>query len=142
MKAKSGDKVAVHYVGTFPSGEVFDSSVARNEPIEFELGSGQMIPGFDKAVMGMEVAEKKKINLGPDEAYGPVDKDRFYTFPKENLPEGMEPKAGDQLMLSDNAGNQVPVTVSEVAVESVTVDANHPMAGKELVFDIELVSIN
>lgn len=141
MQAKKGDRVRVHYVGTFPSGEVFDSSVARNEPIEFEVGAGQMIKGFDDAVNGMSVGEKKTVNILADEAYGQRSDDQLIKVDKANLPEGMDPKIGDNLAVQDQMGRNIPVVVFAIDETHITLDANHPMAGKDLVFEIELVEV-
>lgn len=141
MQAQKGDKVTVHYVGTLKNGQEFDSSVARNEPIEFVVGDGKMIKGFDTAVMGMEVEGKKTVEIPSDEAYGPSRKENVVQFKKDQFPEGMEPKIGDQLMLTDNNGQQIPVTVTEIQEEEVMLDANHPLAGQDLTFEISLLDI-
>ena len=141
MQAKQGDRVRVHYVGKFPSGEVFDSSVARNEPIEFEVGAGQMIKGFDTAVNGMNVGEKKTVNIDADNAYGQRRDDQLITVERANLPEGMDPKVGDNLAVQDHMGRNIPVVVHQLDENHITLDANHPMAGKDLIFEIELVEI-
>ncbi|MEN7548892.1 peptidylprolyl isomerase [Rapidithrix thailandica] len=141
MQAKDGDKVKVHYVGTLNDGEVFDSSVARNQPIEFTLGAGQMIKGFEKAVLGMQVSEKKTVTIPCDEAYGPSSEENVVNFPKENLPADMNPKVGDQLTMNSPEGQQIPVVVKEVTEDLIVLDANHVLAGKDLTFEIELVEI-
>ncbi|MEH0153931.1 peptidylprolyl isomerase [Limibacter armeniacum] len=139
--AKKGDKVKVHYVGTLDSGEEFDSSVKRGEPIEFEVGAGQMIAGFDKAVEGMSVGEKKNVHIPSEEAYGPVREEQMVKFPKEQIPADMNPSPGDQLVLTTADGQPVQVTVKELTDTHIVLDANHPMAGKDLNFAIELVEI-
>lgn len=139
-KVKQGDKVKVHYTGKLPSGEQFDSSKDR-EPLAFTVGAGQMIKGFDAAIPGMEVGEKKTINLQPEEAYGPVNKEAIVEFPKKNIPDGMNIEKGMKLQLKNAEGQPIPVTVTDVKDEAVVLDANHELAGKELVFDIELVDI-
>ncbi len=141
MKVQNGDKVTVHYVGTLKNGQEFDSSKARNEPIEFVVGDGKMIKGFDQAVVGMAVNETKKVEIPSDDAYGPSMKENIVEFEKNQFPEGMDPKIGDQLMLTDNQGRQIPVVVTEIASEKVTLDANHPLAGEDLIFEIDLLDI-
>ena len=143
MQAKKGDRVKVHYVGTFPdNGEIFDSSVARKEPIEFQVGAGQMIKGFDQAVDGMAVGEKKTVDIPAAEAYGPRRDDQLVQAPIANLPEGMNPKVGDQLAVQGPQGENIPVVVYAIDETHITLDANHPMAGKDLRFEIELVEIS
>ncbi len=142
MQAQKGDRVSVHYVGTLKSGQEFDSSVARNEPIEFVVGDGKMIKGFDQAVMGMNVNDTKTVEIPSDEAYGPPHAENVVKFTKDQFPEGMTPKVGDQLMLTDNEGQQIPVVVKNVAAEEVTLDANHPLAGEDLTFEINLLEIS
>ena len=139
-QVKEGDVVKVHYTGTLVNGEQFDSSAGR-EPLEFTVGAGQMIKGFDAAMPGMAVGDKKTINIAPEEGYGTVNEDAIIHFPKENIPADMKLEPGMQLTLSDPQGNPVPVVVVELTEEAVVLDANHFLAGKELVFDIELVEI-
>ncbi|MDZ7741158.1 MAG: peptidylprolyl isomerase [Bacteroidota bacterium] len=139
-KVKDNDKVKVHYTGKFKDGQVFDSSLER-EPLEFEVGKGQMIPGFEKAVVGMEKGEKKEINLSPDEGYGEKREELTQEVNKDQLPEDLEPKVGMQLQSRTPDGNEFRVTVAEIKDDSILIDANHPLAGKELVFEIELVDI-
>lgn len=139
-KAKKGDSVKVHYKGTLTSGEQFDSSEGR-APLEFTVGAGQMIAGFDKAIPGMTVGEKKTINIAPADGYGEKNEDAIIEFPKANIPPDMKLEPGMQLQLRNEAGHPVPVTVTEVKDDIVILDANHHLAGKELIFDIELVEI-
>jgi peptidylprolyl isomerase len=139
-EVKSGDTVKVHYTGKLTSGEQFDSSAGR-EPLEFTVGAGQMIKGFDAAMPGMNVGEKKTINIPAIDAYGEKDPAALIEFPIANVPEDMKLEPGMQLTLSDQNGNPFPVIVSEVKEEVVVLDANHFLAGEELVFDIELVEI-
>ena len=139
-KAQKGDTVKVHYVGKLKNGEVFDSSYDR-EPLEFTIGGGQLIKGFDNAVEGMEEGEKKTVTIPADEAYGPYREDMIIEVGKENLPEGLEPQVNQQLYMEDAQGQTLIVTVTEVLENSIKIDANHPLAGKDLVFDIELISI-
>ena len=140
-KAKKGDNVKVHYKGTLINGEQFDSSEGR-EPLSFTVGAGQMIKGFDDAIPGMEVGEKKTINIAPKDAYGEKSAEAIIEFPKSNIPEDMKLEPGMKLHLQNQAGQPIPVTVSEVKDDVVVLDANHELAGKELVFDIELVRID
>lgn len=139
-QAKAGDVVKVHYTGKLTNGEQFDSSVGR-EPLEFTIGAGQMIKGFDAAMPGMSVGDKKTINIAPADAYGEKDPNAIIQFPKENVPAEMKLEPGMPLTLSDQQGNPVPVIVVEITDDVVILDANHFLAGQELVFDIELVSI-
>jgi peptidylprolyl isomerase len=141
-QAKNGDLVRVHYTGKLINGEQFDSSAGR-EPLEFTVGAGQMIKGFDAAMPGMVVGDKKTINIPPQEAYGERMEEAIIEFPKSNIPPDMVPQLqpGMQLTLSNQQGQPVPVIVAEVKEEVVILDANHFLAGQELVFDIELVSI-
>lgn len=140
QEAKKGDKVKVHYHGKLTNGETFDSSAGR-EPLEFEVGSGSVIKGFDEGVSGMKVGEKKTINIPVDEAYGQRSEDMLIEFPKDRFPTDMEIKEGMQLMMSNGTGQNIPVIVEEVKDDAVILDANHPLAGEDLVFDIELVEI-
>lgn len=140
-QVKNGDKVKVHYTGKLTSGELFDSSAGR-EPLEFTVGGGQMIKGFDAAMPGMSVGEKKTINIPAADAYGEKDPAAVIQFPKENVPADMKLEKGMQLTLSDPDGNPFPVVVAEIKEDIIVLDANHFLAGEELVFDIELVSIN
>jgi len=138
--AKKGDKVKVHYHGKLANGETFDSSSGR-EPLEFEIGSGSVIKGFDEGVAGMTVGEKKTVLIAMDEAYGPRSEDMLIEFPKDRLPQDMLVEQGMQLMMGNDSGHNMPVIVAEVRADSVILDANHPLAGEDLVFDIELVEI-
>jgi FKBP-type peptidyl-prolyl cis-trans isomerase 2 len=141
MQAKNGDSVKVHYTGKLVNGEQFDSSAGR-EPLEFTVGAGQMIKGFDLAIPGMAVGDKKTINISAEDAYGERSDEAIIEFPKENIPADMKLEPGMQLTLSNEYGQPVPVTVTEVKDAVIILDANHFLAGKELVFDIELVEIN
>lgn len=141
QQAKNGDKVKVHYTGKLMNGEQFDSSAGR-EPLEFTVGAGQMIKGFDTAIPGMVPGDKKTINIPASEAYGERSEEAIIQFPKSNIPADMELAPGMQLTLSNQYGQPVPVVVLEVKDDVVVMDANHFLAGKELVFDIELVEIS
>ena len=140
QQAQNGDKVKVHYHGKLRSGEIFDSSQGR-DPLEFELGSGQVIKGFDEGIKGMQVGDKKTIEIAVVDAYGEKQQEMIIEFPKDQFPPDMNPEAGMQLMMSNGSGQQFPVTIVEVKEESVVLDANHPLAGQELIFDLELVEI-
>lgn len=140
MQAKSGDVVRVHYTGRLLDGSTFDSSIGR-EPLEFTVGAGQMIPGFDAGVHGMAVGDKKTIQIAPEDAYGPRDEEAVIEFPSENVPPDMQLQPGMQLTLRNQYGQPVPVVVMEVREDVIIMDANHMLAGKELVFDVELVEI-
>lgn len=139
-KAKKGDVVKVHYTGKLNSGEQFDSSAGR-APLEFTVGAGQMIPGFDAAIPGMTVGEKKTITIAPENAYGEKNEEAIIEFPKSNIPADMKLEPGMKLQLRNEAGQPIPVVVKEVKDEIIILDANHELAGKELIFDIELVDI-
>ena len=138
---KNGDVVAVHYTGRLTTGEQFDSSQGR-EPLEFTVGAGQMIAGFDAGVVGMAIGDKKTNNISPEDAYGEWHEENTIAYPKENLPADLQIEVGMQLTMRTQDGRPFPVTVHEITEEAVVLDANHMLAGKELVFDIEMVSIN
>ena len=138
--AKNGDQVKVHYTGKLTSGEQFDSSAGR-EPLEFTVGAGQMIKGFDAAIPGMKIGDKKTINIPASEGYGERSDEAIIPFPKTNVPADMKMEVGMQLMLSNEHGQPVQVIVAEINDDVIMLDANHFLAGKELVFDIELVEI-
>ena len=138
--AKSGDTVRIHYTGTLDDGTRFDSSDGR-DPLEFAIGGGQVIPGFDSAVDGMAVGENKSVTIPPDQAYGERHEQLVQEIPKTALPEEMEPAVGMQLQSQSPEGQVMNLFVTEVADETITVDANHPLAGQALTFAIELVEI-
>ena len=139
-QVKSGDTVRVHYTGKLTSGEQFDSSAGR-EPLEFTVGAGQMIKGFDAAMPGMSVGEKKTVNIAPEEAYGHKDEEAIIEFPKKSVPPDMPLEVGMKLELRNENGQPFPVTVADIKDDVIILDANHSLAGKELIFDIELVEI-
>ncbi len=139
-QAKSGDTVRIHYTGTLSDGSTFDSSAGR-DPLEFKLGSGQVIVGFDNAVDGMNVGEEKTVEIPCEEAYGPVNPDARHDFPRDKVPDDVPLEIGGRLQLSGPQGQPIMVTVAEVTEEVVVLDANHPLAGKDLTFKIELVEI-
>ncbi len=141
MKAKKNDVVKVHYTGKLTSGEVFDSSEGK-APLEFTVGGGQMIKGFDNAVDGMEVNEKKTITVTANEAYGEHNNELIQEIPKTSLPNDLDPEVGQKLVATNDLGHQTRVSVTEVNSDSIKIDANHELAGKDLVFDIQLVDIN
>ncbi|MEX1010450.1 MAG: peptidylprolyl isomerase [Balneolaceae bacterium] len=140
-KIKNGDTVKVHYTGTLEDGSVFDSSEGR-DPLEFEMGSGQLIPGFEKAVEGLEKGASTKVTIPSDEAYGEGREDLILSVPKDQLPDDVEPEVGMQLQVNQPDGQPIPVRITEVKEEEIVLDANHPLAGKELTFEIEVVGIN
>jgi peptidylprolyl isomerase len=141
QQVKSGDTVKVHYHGKLTDGTTFDSSEGR-EPLEFEVGSGSVIAGFDTGVTGMQVGEKKTVNIPVDEAYGQKQEDLLMEFPLDRFPSDMQPEVGMQLNMSNGDGQNFPVIIQEVREDSVVLDANHPLAGEDLTFDLELVEIN
>lgn len=138
MKIEQGKKVKVHYTGKHENGEVFDSSVG-GEPLEFTVGEGQLIPGFEKGVLGMESGEKKTVEVEPSQAYGEVRTDLLSEVDKSQLPEGVE--TGQILQAMTNHG-PMNVVVKEIGEEKVVIDANHPLAGKKLIFDLEVVEVS
>ena len=140
-KIKDGAQVKVHYTGKLVDGTVFDSSEGR-DPLAFTIGKGMMIPGFEKGVMGMEINDEKTINIKPEEAYGEVREDMIAEIPIAQLPPDLKPQSGMELMSQTPDGQQMVVRVKEVKTESVMIDANHPLAGKELTFDIKIVEIS
>ncbi|MBT8048233.1 MAG: peptidylprolyl isomerase [Xanthomonadales bacterium] len=140
-QAKAGDSVKIHYTGTLDDGTQFDSSAGR-EPLAFELGSGQVIPGFDKAVDGMAVGESKTVNIPAEDAYGPHHEQMVQEVPRNALPDDLKPEEGMGLQAQGPDGQVMNLVVTSVEDETITVDGNHPLAGKALNFDIELVSID
>ena len=144
MAIKKGDKVSVDYEGKFESGEVFDSSTHgdHSHPLEFTAGNGQVIVGFDNAVIGMEVGQEKEVKIKPEDAYGDLRPEYQQKIPRNALPQDQEPKEGMTLVMGTPDGKQFPVRISKVDKESVTLDLNHPLAGKTLVFKIKIVKIN
>lgn len=139
-QAKAGDTVRIHYTGTLDNGTRFDSSEGR-EPLEFNLGGGQVIPGFDAAVDGMAVGESKTVTIPAAEAYGERHEQLVQQVPREMLPDTIEPAVGMQLQSQSPEGQVMNLVVTEVSDASITVDANHPLAGQALTFSIELVEI-
>lgn len=139
-QAKSGDSVKIHYTGTLDDGSQFDSSEGR-EPLAFTLGGGQVIPGFDAAVEGMTVGEKKTVRIEPTEAYGEHHQEMVQEVPKSALPEGMPIEVGTPLQARGPDGQTINLVITAVAEETIEVDGNHPLAGQALIFAIELVAI-
>lgn len=137
---KSGDKVKVHYHGRLNSGETFDSSEGR-DPLEFEVGSGMVIKGFETGIVGMQVGEKKTISISVEDAYGPVNPEMMIEFPKDRFPSEMKVEIGMPLMMSSASGQQFQVRVNEIKEDVIILDGNHPLAGEDLTFEIELVEI-
>ena len=139
--ANDGNTVKVHYTGTLEDGTTFDTSVG-SEPLEFTLGESRMIPGFEGAVKGMQVGQSKTVVIPAEEAYGPYRDDLVLVIKRDQLPEGMDPEVGQQLPMQQTGGGTVVVIVTDVSEETITVDANHRLAGKDLIFELELVEIN
>jgi FKBP-type peptidyl-prolyl cis-trans isomerase 2 len=140
MKAEKGNTVKVHYTGKLDDGTVFDSSQG-GDPLEFQVGSGHVIKGFDEAVSGMAVGEQKNVHIPADEAYGQVRDEMVLTVKKDQIPQNIELKEGLHLQLTQPNGGVFNVMVKELTEDSVTLDGNHPLAGKDLNFDIELVEV-
>jgi FKBP-type peptidyl-prolyl cis-trans isomerase 2 len=140
QQVKKGDKIKVHYHGKLTNGETFDSSNGK-QPLAFEVGTNQVIKGFEEGVMGMVVGDKKTINIPYNEAYGARNPEMVIEMPKDRFPEGMEIEIGMPLMMKDNQGNEFQVVIAEVKDDVVLLDANHPLAGQDLVFDLELMEI-
>ncbi len=140
-KVKKGDKIKLHYTGRIKNGDIFDSSKKR-APLQFEVGAGQVIKAMDEAVIGMETGEQKNFTVEPEEGFGPYNEDLLIDMPVEKIPEDISPKEGMMLQLMNEDGKSVPVKVKEVHDNFVKLDANHPLAGKALDFEVELLSID
>ncbi len=138
---KEDSTLKVHYTGKLTDGQVFDSSVERGEPIEFTMGQGHLIPGFEKGLVNMKVNEKKTIDIPFSEAYGEPRKELIQEVQKSQLPEDIKPEVGMGLVSQNQNGEEINLVVTEVKPESIVVDGNHPLAGKDLVFDLEVVEI-
>jgi len=139
-RVKKGDTVKVHYTGTLDNGEIFDTSKER-EPLEFTLGQGQLIPGFEKAVIGLSVGDSTKVEIPSTEAYGEERGDLIINVPKDQLPDEVTPEIGMQLQVNQPDGQPIPVRITEISESELTLNANHPLAGEDLKFEIELVAI-
>lgn len=141
-KAKSGDRVTVHYTGKFEDGKIFDTS-QDGQPLPFELGSGNVIQGFDEAVIGMEPGESKTVTIPPDKAYGEYQKELVIKIDRSKLPPDSDPQIGQKLSANHSGNNsKINFTIVEIEDDVLTLDANHVLAGRNLVFEIELVEIS
>jgi peptidylprolyl isomerase len=140
MAIAEGTKVLVHYTGTLDDGTQFDSSRDR-EPLEIVIGQGMVIPGFEKAIVDLEPGQTVKVTIPEEEAYGPHNEEMVIKFPKSSFPAEIEPKVGEQLVLRSPDGHEVPALIVDMNDEEVSLDANHPLAGFALTFEIELVSV-
>ena len=140
-EVKNGDQVTLEYKGSLDDGTVFDSSENHKNPLQFEVGSGKVIPGFDQAVVGMKEGEEKKFTLQPAQAYGDRNPKLTQIVPRTELPKDQEPKVGMMLAVGTPDGKQIPATITKVTPSEVTLDMNHPLAGKALTFDIKLVEV-
>ncbi len=138
MPVKKGDKVKVEYKGTLDDGKVFDTSEGK-APIEFEVGAKKVIPGFDNAVVGMEKGEEKEVKIKPEEAYGILRPDLVKKIPRTVLPKDQEPKQGMMIVMKTKEGVQIPARIKEVSAQDITIDLNHPLAGKTLNFKIKVI---
>jgi peptidylprolyl isomerase len=138
--ATRGDTVRIHYTGRLDDGKVFDSSVGR-QPLEFKLGSGQVIGGFDSAITGMEAGQEKAVTIPAADAYGPHREELLLRVPRSDLPDGFDPQVGRQIQVSTPDGQTIQATVARADEEGLLLDVNHPLAGRDLTFDIQLVSV-
>ena len=139
-QAKHGDTVKIHYTGTLEDGTIFDSSKDR-EALQFKIGENQVIQGFEKGIIGMHLDEQKTIAIPSDEAYGPDRKEMVLLLTKNQFPENIQPKTGQQLQLKHTNGQTMIALVTQVSESNVTLDMNHPLAGKNLIFDIQIIEI-
>ncbi len=140
LKARVGDVVKVHYTGRLRDGTIFDTSVG-SEPLEFTLGLGQLIPAFEEAIIGMSPGESKTFEIPAEEAFGPYREELVLEIERDRLPQDMELEVGQQLLLRDPNGQAFRVTVTELTDNTVTLDANHPLAGEDLIFEVQLLEI-
>ncbi len=138
---EKGSKIKLHYTGTLEDGTVFDSSKDK-EPLEFEVGAGQVILGFDEGVIGLKAGDKKTIHIPVEKAYGQYDETRIGEYPKENVPKDMELMVGAKMFLQSPDGGVALATIKEIKEEVVVLDLNHPLAGKDLTFEVEIIEVN
>src|SRR3989338_1686174 len=142
MSVKKGDKVQIDYEGKLEDGTIFDASSRHGQPLEFEIGSGQVIKGFDQGVMGMKKGEEKIITIPPSDGYGAHNPELLKKIPREQLPKDKEPQPGMVLALGTPDGKRFPATITKVDAKEITVDLNHPLAGKTLKFKVKVVGVN
>ena len=140
-KANSGDEVQVHYTGKLEDGTIFDSS-EDGEPLSFTIGENRVIPGFEEAVTGMEPGDSKTTEVEPEQAYGEHREDMVMEMDRDQIPGEVDPEVGQQLQLRLENGQTVPVLITALGEDTVTIDANHPLAGRKLIFDIEVVDVS
>ncbi|HEX3073889.1 MAG TPA: peptidylprolyl isomerase [Ignavibacteriales bacterium] len=140
MQAKEGNVVKVHYTGRFDDGTIFDSSKGRT-PLQFVIGNGQLIPGFENAVIGMAPGDMKSVNIAAAEGYGLYDENKVFEVSRNDFPDDINPEVGMELNVKNDDGSSYGVVIQEVKSETVMLDANHPLAGKDLIFEIELVEV-
>lgn len=140
-QVKKDDTVKVHYTGKLEDGQVFDSSIERGEPIKITIGQGELIPGFEKGLIDMKVKEKKTINISKEDAYGAIREELVQEVPKSQLPEDIKPEVGMGLVSKTQNGQDINLVVKDVKEDSIVVDGNHPLAGKDLTFELEVVEI-
>ncbi len=141
MMISEGKFAAIHYTGTLDDGQTFDSSLG-GQPFEFQVGSGSVIPGLDKAVIGMKVGDEKDVSMGPDEAYGEYDESLMHSVPKDEMKANFEPKEGMAISVMLENGARVPAFIKEVSDAEIVIDLNHPLAGKTLHFHIKVIDVN
>lgn len=141
MAIKKGDKVKIEYEGKLEDGTVFDSSKVHGKPLEFEVGSGKVIKGFDDGILGMEKEEEKEIKIDSKDAYGEYNPDMIKKVPREKFPKEQEPKKGMMVLMGTPNGAQMPVKIVEVSENEITLDLNHPLAGKNLIFNVKILDI-
>lgn len=141
QKVENGHVVRVHYTGRLITGEIFDSSLGR-EPLEFTIGEGEMIPGFEQGILGMTVGEKKTIQVPCELGYGKISEDMIIEVPISHLPEDMPTEVGTPVTINLANGGSIPAIMTAVNENTVTIDANHPLAGKDLIFEVQVVEIN
>lgn len=139
-QVKQGDEVKVHYTGKLDDGSVFDSSKDR-EPLQFKIGEGKLIPGFENGVIGMEVGQTKEVKIEAEKAYGPIRKEMIFDVKRSEFPADTEPKIGMQFQMQDKSGRTFVVIVDKIVEDTITLNANHPLAGKDLTFELTLEEI-